>query len=179
MSPGARDGAGGAGDGARDVEHEALLSAYLDGELAPAERRVVEDELAASAELRAVLTDVRLVRDVLRELPVLDASPQVWRAIEAHVRASGSEPRLAAVADVAALRPVPPSRTRRIRPAWLAAGAAAAAALVALFVVPTDGDRDVDPAIDRFADTASARDSFGADPVSELLPVSVDAGVGP
>src|SRR5919199_1642583 len=45
------------------------LSAYLDGELAPAARQAVDEHLAACAECRAELESLRQTRDLLRALP--------------------------------------------------------------------------------------------------------------
>lgn len=46
-----------------------LLSAYIDNELAPAERETLEQRLASEALLRRELAELRATRDLLREQP--------------------------------------------------------------------------------------------------------------
>lgn len=48
------------------------LSAWLDGELAPAERAQLDDELARSAQLRAEIAAISAVRGLVRSLPAVD-----------------------------------------------------------------------------------------------------------
>lgn len=48
---------------------EELLSAYIDGELSPEERAMVEQQLDASAELRQVVDDLRNVSEQVKSLP--------------------------------------------------------------------------------------------------------------
>ena len=48
------------------------LSAWLDGELAPAERAELDDELARSAQLRADIEAISAVRGLVRSLPPVD-----------------------------------------------------------------------------------------------------------
>ncbi|WP_298402165.1 anti-sigma factor [uncultured Chloroflexus sp.] len=50
----------------RDLE---LLSAYLDNELAPADRTALEQRLASEPRLRRELAELRATRDLLREQP--------------------------------------------------------------------------------------------------------------
>jgi len=54
----------------RDVE---LLSAYLDGQLSPSDSARIESRLAADANLRAVMDDLRAARGLLRQLPARKA----------------------------------------------------------------------------------------------------------
>lgn len=53
-----------------DPETEALLSAYLDGELEDEGRRAVEAHLAACDRCRALLADLRRVKRLVAELPL-------------------------------------------------------------------------------------------------------------
>ncbi|HZP28289.1 MAG TPA: zf-HC2 domain-containing protein, partial [Acidimicrobiia bacterium] len=48
---------------------EDLISAYLDGELAPAERAAVEERVAASSSWATILREVRETRAAVRGLP--------------------------------------------------------------------------------------------------------------
>lgn len=104
------------------------LSAYLDGELAPAARRDAEAHLACCDECGAELEEVRYARSALRDLPVR--------------------------AEPVALGPpaARPIGTRRM--VW--AGVAAAAALVA-FLLPTEPEvaPDVPELVDTHATRAS------------------------
>ena len=54
----------------QDVEH---LSAFLDGQLSPAEAANLEARLAVDASLRKVLDDLRVARGLLRRTPRLRA----------------------------------------------------------------------------------------------------------
>jgi anti-sigma factor RsiW len=62
---------------------ETRLIAYLDGRAAPAERRAVEEHLAACAACRARAEEFRALWSVLDEAPALDPSP----AFDARLRA--------------------------------------------------------------------------------------------
>ena len=54
-----------------------MLSAYLDDEVSPAEREMVEAALGASAEARAELEALRGARQLLRDLPRLEPPPEL------------------------------------------------------------------------------------------------------
>lgn len=98
-----------------------LLSAYLDDELAPAERAALERRLAADARLRAELEALRGVAARVRALPVL-AAPRDFRldpAVYGRREAGGLR---------MPIRNVPPRRLY----GWASALSAAAAALVLL-----------------------------------------------
>lgn len=145
---------------------EDMLSAYLDGELSASDIARVEAVVADDPQWAETLAEVSAARSVLRELPLHEAPPGVWDAIVETV--SGTD---AASAPVSLFR----SRTAR----WIAAGTAAAAAL-ALFVVPGSDTPDrTNPQLEELADSAAARQSLSSDPVSELVPVGVRAGLGP
>lgn len=55
----------------RDLQIEERLSAYLDGELPPDERRVVEDLLASDADSRRYLEELRAIQAEVQGLPSL------------------------------------------------------------------------------------------------------------
>lgn len=97
-------------------EHE-RLSAYLDGELAPAERVVVAAHLEACGECQARLAELRAADEAAAALP-LEAPPGYFESFPARVRAR-LEPR--------------PARRARTLPAWTWV---AAAALLLAVVTP-------------------------------------------
>ncbi len=153
---------------------EEMLSAYLDGELSEPEIDRVEGAVRNDPGWAATLADISAVRSMLRELPVREAPPGVWDTIvEGVSRESVSEDSVSEDSSA----PVSLFRSRTAR--WVAAGAAVAAAL-ALFVVPgTDTPDPANPPLEELADSAAARRSMSSDPVSELVPVGVRAGLGP
>ncbi|MCI0361593.1 MAG: zf-HC2 domain-containing protein, partial [Planctomycetaceae bacterium] len=117
-----------------------LLSAYLDGELSPAEREQIESHLAADPEARQLLDELRVLSSQVRELPRIAAESEFTERVIQAVRAAeavrngeltpGSVARAAALADISA--PGKPRRGRRIAAAL--AGVAAVAAAVAFMV---------------------------------------------
>ncbi len=118
----------------RPCENE-MLSAYLDGELAPHERQEVERLLAADAEARQTLADFRALRAALQSLPLERLEPdfrdRVLRLAEHRMLA---EP---VVAGPGELRPVAGGwkrlAGRLVRPRnlfWPAVAAAAALMIV-------------------------------------------------
>ena len=101
-------------------EDESLLSAYIDGELDPLERRAVESALAASPHLSATFHDLSTVRDLVADLSrpsPPDVSPVVVQRI------------LGGLA-----RPRPWKAVRRNLP-WFATALATAAAVVLVIIV--------------------------------------------
>src|SRR3712207_4969855 len=90
-----------------------LLSAYLDNEVTPAERRTVEAHLVQCAECAAVLAEYRRmgsgIRGLSRPVPPPTLHRDVWTAIEARRGQPAWAPllanglRLGAVAAVAVL----------------------------------------------------------------------------
>ena len=140
-----------------------LLSAYLDGELSPAERAAVESHLAGDPEARQLLDELRVLASDVRSLPRHKAgegfSERVVRA------ALAAQP----VADGNLVMPASADRTgvaanRRRVPAMIAGALAVAAAVaVAVFVanrpgpgpgggtlvqIPVTGDPPITGAID-------------------------------
>jgi anti-sigma-K factor RskA len=142
----------------RPLEEDAL-SAYLDDELDAETRAAVEERLAASAEWRAILDELRETRTALRALPAVDGAPAFWARV---LDDDGT------VVDFSA------ERARRRR-GWRIAVAGVAAALVLVVagaaLVPRR-DR-VKPAVATFADQHAARASFDSDTLSQLASVGV------
>lgn len=154
---------------------EDMLSAYLDDELSAADRRRVADTVAVDPAWAAVLDDVAIAREAVRALPPRDLPGETWRTILDTVDRAGTEPVTSGDDE-----PVTHLDTRR-RPRvvrWVAAGAAAAAAL-ALFLVPGARTPDVNPPLDDIADTAAVAQTTASDPVTGLVPVGVQAGLAP
>jgi anti-sigma factor RsiW len=143
---------------------EELLSAYLDGEVTEDERALVEARLSESAEWRAVLEEVRGTRDLLQGLPTRDAPDGFWDAMLA---ANDPAPEQAAPA-VVSIESARHRRTKRIV-AW-GAGVAAAAAVVAVLLVPSQSE--VKPSVATFVNQHAVRSSVTEEPVSQLAPVT-------
>jgi hypothetical protein len=68
------------------------LSAYLDGRLAGAEKTALEDRLQKDENLRRELSELRVIRDSLRSLPVL-RSPRALALLPAQAGRSLPQPR--------------------------------------------------------------------------------------
>jgi hypothetical protein len=82
-----------------------LLSAYLDGALPEAERRALEARLAASADLRRELEDLRSVSKAVKDLPKQPLPPGFIARLQSR-RARGEKPRQNWVFLPPAMRPV-------------------------------------------------------------------------
>ena len=108
----------------RDFSDE-LLSAYLDGELSPDERAVVERHLASCEADRLLLEDLRALRRDMTQLPRATAKPGFADRVVKAALASQVQPAGALSAIVS------PRKRRRIA---LAAVVAGTAACVLLFV---------------------------------------------
>jgi len=93
-----------------------LLSAHLDGEATPEERRRAEEHLAECASCRSELAAVALARDAVRALPVVEPSVVVR----------------------------PARRLFRPALAWAMSGAAAAALALGLALAPGDPGATID-----------------------------------
>ncbi len=165
---------------------EDLLSAYLDGELSGSELAAVEARLEDSGEWRAILADVRAAREAVRGLPNVDAPAGCWDRIIAAVEAADA-PALTLVPDLDIVPPAPvvteldAARVRRTprRSRWVTAlaGAAAAAVVAAVLVVPSVNR--VKPPVGAFSDAHAMRSSTSDDSVSSLAPVGMLAGFTP
>ena len=134
---------------------EELLSAYLDGEVSPEERALVEEQLEQSSEWRAVLTEVRETRALVCALPERDAPDGFWSGV---------------LDDAPAPVSLDSRRTRRGRVAGWIAGAAAAAAIAAVVFVPRESE--VKPRVATLVTSHAARSSVSEEPVSQLAPVA-------
>jgi len=164
---------------------EDVLSAYLDGECTAVETAWVEEQLAASPEMRAVLDDVRAARDAVRALPLRDAPPEFWE----HLLATGPEradgpvedpagaPALVAAGDGAPVD-LAAARRRRRPSRWVAAVAGVAAALVIGAVVFVPQEQSVTPPVAALTDAHAVRSSLQDDAVSALVPLAVRGGFG-
>jgi hypothetical protein len=104
------------------------LSAWLDGELAPAQRAEVEAHLADCEECAALLADMGAVDELARELPA-EAPPEYFETFPERVRTR--------VESAPRARPGAPSTRWRV-PAWTWA---AAAVLLLAVVTPLTLDR--------------------------------------
>jgi anti-sigma factor RsiW len=106
------------------------LSAYLDGQLAPAERAEIESLLRQRPELETALRQVRELGDGIRELPKHSLGPDFAERVLAAAQQA---------ADRAAVPLAPPSRRR-----WLmvAVGAVAATAALVLAMIALSPRRD-------------------------------------
>ena len=58
-----------------------LLSAYLDGELLPAEAAAVQDHLLECASCRAAYEGLRITKGLLGQLPVAEPPAEFWEAV--------------------------------------------------------------------------------------------------
>jgi anti-sigma factor RsiW len=141
----------------RPIEEDAL-SAYLDDELDADARAAVDARLAASAEWRAILDELRETRAALRAMPAVDGPPQFWS-------------RVLAGDDVVDLDAERARRRRGWRVAITGAAAAIAVIVVGAALVP-QRDR-VKPSVATFADQHAARASFDSDALSQLASVGI------
>jgi anti-sigma factor RsiW len=157
-----------------DRHDPSVLSGYLDGELDDDERAEVEARLAESPEWRDELASVRAARDAVRGLQVLEPRAGFWDDVTAAVR----DAPLDGAADDGAVVPIAagavrrterttPRRTRVLR--WAAGATAAAAALVAVFVIP--GRDQVKPNVTAVVNQHGVSSSEVGDRISGLVPL--------
>jgi Predicted transmembrane transcriptional regulator (anti-sigma factor) len=117
-----------------------LLSAYLDGELSPAERAQVESQLAADPEARQLLDELRVLSSEVRSLPRYTAGSEFsQRVVLAALAAEGTQrgqftPGSVARASSAVASAVPVSGRRGRRILAVLAGVAATAAALAIMI---------------------------------------------
>lgn len=142
---------------------EDLLSAYLDDEATPDERALVERRLDRSAEWRTVLEEMRATRDLLAELPTREAPTGFWDSL--------LQPDIAPPVQLGTVR----KRRGKRAITWLA-GAAAAAAIAAVVLVP--GQSRVKPAVATLVSRHAVRSSVTEEPVSQLAPVAKPVKLG-
>jgi len=115
-----------------------LLSAYLDGELSPAERARVESQLAADPEAQQLLDELRALSGEVRELPRYSADSGfsqrvVQAALAAKAEQNGAAPPASQVSLPSSQSSSDKTRRGARLPAVLA-GVAAVAAAVAIMV---------------------------------------------
>jgi hypothetical protein len=125
-----------------------LLSAYLDDELSPAERSLVEDRLAADPAARLTLEHLRSVSQSVRDLPTETIGRDLRDSILQ--RATASRAVLGPDCDAPRNQPSPLSKTTCKPPAisigrttrgWVWASAAVAAALLIMVLQPNEERR--------------------------------------
>jgi anti-sigma factor RsiW len=141
------------------------LSAYLDGELGPAERAGVDDLLAASQEWRSALDELAWARDAVRDLPRREAPPGFWEGVRWERLVTAGPP------------------ARRRYPWRIGAGAVAAAAAVAVFAVPDESPTRPTPEPRTVTDRSAVRGAVSgervADPGDDVLEEVADLVLGP
>jgi anti-sigma factor RsiW len=147
---------------------ESALSAYLDGELANAERAAVERRVAADPVARTMLDELRVTREAVRALPPVDAPSGFWdRVLDGNATTDAAN---VVPLDAARARSVRSDRRRR---RWLALPSAAAAAVfVAVVLVPQP--KEIKPQLTSLTESHAERSSVENDPISNLAPVSAD-----
>ena len=133
-----------------------VISALLDGELAPPARAAAEAHMAACRACAAEYEATARIRSAVRALPPVDPP---FGVIERLLVSGGVE------------APAPSTAASRRRPPVWVAGAVAAVSLAVLAAVPRH-THSVQPPVSTFVD-AHASASPGADPVSGLAPVAV------
>jgi negative regulator of sigma E activity len=123
-----------------------LLSAYLDGELSPAERAQVESQLAADPEARQLLDELRVLSSEVRSLPRYAAGSEFSQRVVQAALAAGAvlpaegkqrgqiTPGSVARASSAAASAAPGAGRKGRRIAAVLTGVAAVAAAVAITV---------------------------------------------
>ena len=143
-----------------------LLSAYLDGEIDEQTRATVEARLSALSEWRAELETVRGARDLVRALPLRETPAGFWDEVSSRVANDEAPNPHAAI----------PRAARRIRrPGRLVGAVAAAAAVIAVVVLP--GRPEVRPNVAAVVTRHGAQSADAGDPISTLAPVGPLAGL--
>lgn len=112
-----------------DDDFSARLSAYLDGELTPAERAQVEERLTVDAQAARLLADLQGMRELARSLPHRAPQRDLWPAIEPRLASREQAPAHGS-ATVAAPRTAAAPRPFARRYAFSAPQLAAAAVLL-------------------------------------------------
>src|SRR5262249_33611340 len=65
---------------------DSILNDYIDDELAPAERTSVQSHLAACADCRALVAELRSLQAASRDLPPVEPPSSAWTRIEQALR---------------------------------------------------------------------------------------------
>lgn len=126
-----------------------LISAYLDGEVSPAEKSELVSHLSSCGRCAAEMEEIQRVRAAIRSLPVLELPAEIFAEI-------GSD------ADVAPLQ--------RNRGVWVGAAAAVVALVIAVaaLVTPPPSSVSVDELSSRFGARVSLDPAFG--PAKVVVP---------
>ena len=154
-----------------------MVSAYLDGELAPADRAAFEARLAADADARAELDDVAEVRTLVRGLD----APELPAGFVDDLLVAGAAEDAAAdgTAEHAPVLDLHAARTRRKGRARFAAIAGSVAAAVALVVaVAMPAQNSASPALATDVRVHQAGAAASGDPVSGLAPLATPLRFG-
>jgi anti-sigma factor RsiW len=148
------------------VPPDERISAYLDGDLSPAEHAEVQKLLVSSALWRTELDQISWVRVTVRALPAQAAPPGLFE----HLLREGLEAPGPQQAAPIPLRPRthPARASRAVR--WVGSAAAAAAIVVAALLMPSRGS--VTPSVPEVADSHAVRSSITDDPVMQLANIS-------
>lgn len=158
------------------MSEDDVFSAYLDGELAPAERAAFEARLAADADAREELDEVDEVRTLVREL----APPELPAGfVDELLEAGATDEASAATGDAAPVLDLDAARTRRrgrARFATIAGTAAAAVALVVAVAMPAQ--TAARPALATDVRVHQAGAAASGDPVSGLAPLATPLRFG-
>ena len=149
-----------------------VLSAYLDGECTPDERVAIEARLVIDPAWQSELDEVRMARDAVRGLPLVDVPEGTWDAVARAIAAADAAGTGAAGGAV-----VPMRSSKRAKWLYGTAGAAVAsvAAVVALvFVLPApSSDQPVQPAVAAFAGVHDARAVSIDEPLTRVATASL------
>ena len=161
-------------------EDDDVLSAYLDGELAPAELAEFEARLASDSGVQAELDDVAEVRTLVRGLGAVEPPAgfvdELLAVGAADVTASAEEAELGTGAPAADLAAARTRRRGRSRFAAVAVGAAAAVALVVAVAIPKQSTNR--PALATEVRVHQAGAAASGDPVSGLAPLATPLRFG-
>jgi anti-sigma factor RsiW len=130
-----------------EIDIEALLSAYADGELSGADKSRAEAHLAAHPEAKAQVDEYRRLGAIARPGgPAAANAPAVtseeWRGVWSAVRmrsVGGAVTKVAALAARRSTMQMPRVRTMRMVRWWVGAATAAAAVIVAAIMVYQPG----------------------------------------
>jgi negative regulator of sigma E activity len=150
---------------------EDALSAYVDGELSPAEHAAVEARLARDELWRHIFDDVVIARDTLRGLPEREPPAGFWLRVLTNVAEIAEHDQLTG-APSAAVVPLTRSLPRRI-PRWGAIAGAAAAVVVGVAIASPQHHTRVTPNVATFVDSHAATQSLQSNPLDNLAPAAV------
>jgi anti-sigma factor RsiW len=156
---------------------EDLLSAYVDGELTDGERAAVEARVARDPAWQHILDDVVVARDAVRALPEREPPTGFWLRVLTRVAEEAEQDR-ATIAAAAAVVPIARPAPRRT-PRWGAIGAAVVAVVAGVALAMPQRNHAVSPKIATLTNQHAAASSAGSDPITNLAPAAVPAGLTP